>query len=138
MIRVLVKRIICGILVHVILSIIKHVKIGEYLDVKGSSCEKWLIRKLVLQYENEILNATETSLDDKTVTYAKNNCLILKISLGVVYLLLIVVICVTCYFCYKNHRSKQKHLLPYLYKLKMGNNFKDIDSTYYFLITWSI
>ena len=40
MIRVLVKRIICGILVHVILSVIKHVKIGEYLDVKGSSCEK--------------------------------------------------------------------------------------------------
>ena len=77
MIRVLVKRIICGILVHVILSVIKHVKIGEYLDVKGSSCEKWLIGKLVLQYEIGILNATETSLDDKTVTYRKNNCLIL-------------------------------------------------------------
>ena len=43
----------------------KACKIDEYLDVKDCSCEIRLIGKLVFEYENEKLNATETSLDDK-------------------------------------------------------------------------
>ena len=43
----------------------KACKIDEYLDVKDCSCEIRLIGKLVFEYENEKLNVTETSLDDK-------------------------------------------------------------------------
>ena len=52
----------------------KPKKIDEYLDIKNCSREKLLISKLVLECEDEILNRTETSLDDKKVTCAKNNC----------------------------------------------------------------
>ena len=52
----------------------KAYKIDEYLDIKNCSREKLLISKLVLECEDEILNRTETSLDDKKVTCAKNNC----------------------------------------------------------------
>ena len=40
-------------------------KIYEYLDTKNYSLKKRLISKLVLAFENEILNATETSPDNK-------------------------------------------------------------------------
>ena len=43
----------------------KTLRIDEYLDIKKCSCEKCLIAKLVLECEHEILNTTETSLDDK-------------------------------------------------------------------------
>ena len=42
-------------------------KIDEYLDVKNYSCEKRLIGKLVLECESEILNTTQTLLNDKKV-----------------------------------------------------------------------
>ena len=70
MIGVLLKMIICGILVCVI------VNIDEYWHIKNRSCEKILFGKLVLACENEILNTTETSLDDKKVTCQTNDCLI--------------------------------------------------------------
>ena len=57
MIRVLVKRILCGILLHVI------VKNDEYLVLKIAHVKKGLIGELVLECEDEILNATETSLE---------------------------------------------------------------------------
>ena len=43
--------------------------IDEYLDIKNCSCEKRLFGKLVLAREDEILNTTETSLDNEKVTY---------------------------------------------------------------------
>ena len=46
----------------------KACKIGKYLDVKNCSCKKRLFGKLVLACEDEILNATDISLDDKKVT----------------------------------------------------------------------
>ena len=61
MTRVLVKKVICGILVQVVASVIMHVK---HLDIKNCSCKKRLIGKLVLQCKDKILNATENSLDD--------------------------------------------------------------------------
>ena len=87
-------------------------KIDEYLDTKYCSCEKRLIGKLVLECEDEILNTTESSLDDKKVTCAKNNCLIHTISLGVICLLLLVIICASCYFYHTKYRSKQSLPFP--------------------------
>ena len=46
----------------------KVCKIDKYLDIKNYSCEKRLIDKLVLKHKDEILNATENSIDDKKVT----------------------------------------------------------------------
>ena len=43
----------------------KACKIDEYLDIKNRSCEKRLFCKLALACKDEILNTTETSLDDK-------------------------------------------------------------------------
>ena len=68
MIGILAKVIICEILVHVILSVLSNVKLT---NMNNCSCEKRLIGKLVLECEDEILNTTETSLDDKKETYKK-------------------------------------------------------------------
>ena len=43
----------------------KTCKIDEYLDIKNCSCKKRLFGKLELVCDDEILNTTETSLDDK-------------------------------------------------------------------------
>ena len=40
-------------------------KIDEYLYLENFLCRERLISKLVLEGENEILNTTETSPDDK-------------------------------------------------------------------------
>ena len=40
-------------------------KIDEYLGTKNCSCEKRLIGELALGCEDEILNTTETSPNDK-------------------------------------------------------------------------
>ena len=46
----------------------KACKIDEYLDIKNCQCKKRLIDKIALACEDEILNTTEASLDDKKVT----------------------------------------------------------------------
>ena len=46
-------------------------KIDEYTDAKNCSCEKRLIGKLVLECEDEVLNTTETSLNDKKGSMCK-------------------------------------------------------------------
>ena len=102
MIGVHVKRIICWILVGEIASVIE-----EDLDTNNCSCEKCLVSKLALECEDEILNRTETLLNDKKVTYAKSNCLIRTISLVIICLCLLVVICVSCYFYQRKYRSKK-------------------------------
>ena len=64
-------------------------KIDKYLDIKNCLCKKLLIGKLVLECEDEILNTTEISLDDKKVTCEENNCLINMISFAILCLLLL-------------------------------------------------
>ena len=49
----------CGILVDVIASLTRHLKIDEYLNIKNCSCEKTLFGKLVLACKDETLNKTE-------------------------------------------------------------------------------
>ena len=90
--RVLVKRVIFGILVHVIWSVIKHVKL---INIKNYSCEKRLAGKLVLECQDEILNTTETILYDKKVACSKSNCLIHTILLVMICLLFLAVNCVS-------------------------------------------
>ena len=46
-------------------------KIDKCLDIKYRSCKKLLLCQLVLAYENEILNLTDTSLVDKNVKCVK-------------------------------------------------------------------
>ena len=85
----------------------------DKIDIKNCSCEKYLFGELILACEDEILNTTETSLDDEKVTCKKNNCLIHTISLAILWLLVLVIVLISSYFYYKKHRSKQKRLLPY-------------------------
>ena len=72
-------------------------KIQEDLDTNNCSCKRFLVSKLPLECEVEILNRAETLLNDKKVTYAKSNCLIRTISLVIICLCLLVVICVNFY-----------------------------------------
>ena len=77
-------------------------KIDEYLDIKNCSYEKRLIGKLVLGCKDELLNTTETLLNDKKVASAKSNYLIYTSSLVILWLLLLFVICVS-YFYYTKY-----------------------------------
>ena len=64
----------------------------------NEACEKRLFGKLVFPCEDEILNATETSLFNKKVAYEKNCCLIYTISLVLYVFLFLVVISISCYY----------------------------------------
>ena len=77
---------------------------------KNCSYEQVLISKLVLAYKDEILNTIETSLDDKTCE--KKSCLIHKISLVIIYLLLLVVISISCCSYYTRDCIK-RYALPH-------------------------
>ena len=74
-----VKNQIIGVLVHHYLCSLspcnyncnKACKIDEYLAIKNCSCKKHLFDKLVLTYEDKILNTIEISLADKKVTFEK-------------------------------------------------------------------
>ena len=90
----------------------KACKIGKYLDIKNCSFEKRLFGKLVLANEDEMLNTTETSTDDKKVTREKSNCLIHTISVVIICLLLIV-ISISCYYNYTKHWIRKEYALPY-------------------------
>ena len=56
----------------------KACEIDEYLD--NCSCEKRLFAKIVLACEDQKLNTTEASLDDKKSNMCKNSFLIHTIS----------------------------------------------------------
>ena len=86
----------------------KACKIDNYLGIKNCSCEKRLISKLVLECEDEILNATENSIDDKKVTCKKYNCLIQTISLVIICLLLLAAVSIGCYYYYAGNWIKER------------------------------
>ena len=67
----------------------KACKIDEHLDTKSSSYKKRLISKLVLECEDEMLNTTESSLDDINKTCEKSNNLINTILFPFICLLLL-------------------------------------------------
>ena len=84
----------------------KACKIDEYLDIKNCSCEKYLIGKFVLGWEDETLNKTKTSPDNKNLTCKKNSRLIDTISLVIIYLLLLAVASICSYYHYKRDSIK--------------------------------
>ena len=67
----------------------KVCQIDKHWDIRNCSCKTRLIGKLVLQRENEILNTTETLVDDEKVVCTKGNCLTHAISLVLILLLLL-------------------------------------------------
>ena len=83
-------------------------KIDEYLEIKNCSCEEQLIPKLVLEPEDEILNTTQSLLDNKKVARQKSNCFINAVSLIVICTLLLAVASISCYCYYTRFRKKQK------------------------------
>ena len=86
----------------------KACKTGEYLDIKNCSCKKRLIGKLVLSCECEVLNATETILDNK-IAIRENNCLMCTMSLVITCTLLLVVVPIVCHYYYTRYWKNQKH-----------------------------
>ena len=89
-----------GILVDVTLSVIKHLKLRNVYMLKNCSCEKRLIGKLVLECEDEMLNRTDTLVDDNIEACEKDNCFIQTISLVIICLLLLVVVSTRCHYYY--------------------------------------
>ena len=61
----------CRILIHVV--IIKHVKLTNIQILKVVLAKKILMGKLALECEDEILNATNTLLNDKKVDWTEIN-----------------------------------------------------------------
>ena len=83
----------------------KTCKIDEYLFFKNCSCEKGLLNKLLLICKDEILNTTETSLDNKLVVW-RNNRFIHTILLVITCSLLLVIVSIGCYYFYKRYWKK--------------------------------
>ena len=83
---VLTKMIIRGILVNMIASVRKHIK---------------------------LTNTTETSLDDIKVTCEKNNCLIHMILVVVKCLLFLAVFPIGCYYYYTKEMTKKENVVSY-------------------------
>ena len=73
-------------------------KIDEFLDIKHRSREEHVIAKFVLEPEDEILNTTETLLNNQKVTCQKSNCLKYTASI-IICMLLLTVDSISCY-CY--------------------------------------
>lgn len=67
----LVKVILCGTLVHLIVNVIKHVKLMHIQILKFAHVKIRLFDKLLLTCEDDILNTTETSIVEKKVTFKK-------------------------------------------------------------------
>ena len=89
----------------------KAYKIDEFLDIKNFSCKKSIFNKLVLTllltFEDEILNTTETSLDNE-IAISENNCLI---SLVILFTLLLTIFYIGCYYYYTRYWKKTTSII---------------------------
>ena len=68
--------------------------------LKDLSFEKRLIVKLVLECEDEMLDRTDTSVDNNKEACEKDNYFIHTISLVIICLWLLVVVSTLCYYYY--------------------------------------
>ena len=80
-------------------------------DTKNCSCEKDLIDKLLLAYEDEILTATKISIDDQKVTCYKINFFVHNILLIIICLILLVSISISCYYYYTRDWIKNEPVI---------------------------
>ena len=62
----------------------KHVKLRNIYMLKNCSCGKRLIGKLVLEFEDEMLNRTGTSVDENKEACEVDNCFIHTILLIII------------------------------------------------------
>ena len=113
MIGIFVKRVLCGILVHVTPSVIRHLKLMNIKNIENCSCEKRLIGKLVLGCEDKILNTTKTSPYNKRVICEKRNCFNHTILLAITRLLFLAVASIGCYYYYTRDWMKKEYLASY-------------------------
>ena len=81
----------------------KTFKVDYYLHKKKRLCKKLLFGKLVLAFENRILNSTVISLDDKKVICKENNDLNDTILLVTICLFLLLVTSTSCYYYFTRH-----------------------------------
>ena len=91
----------------------KAYKVDKHLGTRNGSYGKLLTVKLVLEYEDEMLNTNAASLYDKIETCEKSNCLIHTISLVIIYLLLLAVVSIGCCYYYTRDWIKKEHMLSY-------------------------
>ena len=102
-----------GIPVYVIVNVISR-GVGEYLDYANCKCRRRLFDKLVLECENEVLNAIPInttdaiSIVDKKVT-CQNDFLISIILLTDTCLTLLAMVSVSCYYYYKSCWLKKEY-----------------------------
>ena len=94
-------------------------KKDEYFDIKNCSCEESLFLKLAVAYVNDILNTTETLLNDKKVIREKNSCLIHKVSLVIICLLLLIVISISYYYYYTRDWIKRLRFIVFHIKWRI-------------------
>ena len=92
----------------------KACKIDKYLDIKNCSCKKFLNGKLVLEYGDEIFNATEALLNDKKLHLQK--VIVLYHFIGNFRCIII-----SCYLCCYFYQAKyQSNQLFHNIKIKLG------------------
>ena len=75
----------------------KSCDIGKYLDYANCKFRKRLIDKLVLECEDDILNANPLNTTNTISITGKNNCLIYIILLIIMCLILLAIISFSCY-----------------------------------------
>ena len=75
--------------------------------IKTCSSERCKIGKLVLECENEILNTTAMSLNDKIVTLKKFFCLINTISWSITCLFSLAAFSIGCYYHHTRYCIKK-------------------------------
>ena len=93
-------------LIHSILLVIMCL----ILVVIFCSCEKRLIGNLLLECEDEMWNATETSTNDKKGVCKKINCLIHTIFLVIICSILVVIF-IICYYYYTRDWTQKAHVV---------------------------
>ena len=78
----------------------------KYVDYVNCKIRKRMLDRLVLEFEDEILNTADASFDGKKVM-CKNNSLVHFILLIVMPLLLLVDVYINCICCYMRHWIKK-------------------------------
>ena len=79
-----------------------------YLDYGNCKCKRKLIDKLVLEYEDEILNAIGLNTTN-TISITDKNLLIYIILLVIMCLILLATVSISCYYyCYTRYLLKKE------------------------------
>ena len=89
--------------------------VGKYLCYENCKCRNKLIDKLVLEWEDGILNAIPLKTINTISITEKNNCLIYIMLLIIMCLILLAIISVSCYYYHTRYWLKKGKSMP-IYK----------------------